>query len=542
MSIIKILVFGSPNKNFITGVTKAGQINVSAGPFDALLLLGNAFDSDSRESDIDDVLSGKIELPIPTYFYYTKLLPPKIVKAIESSQNGLIAKNLRCVGDSSIVKTSNGATISFSGPECSIFDIERLKAQKAVDVMVSDHWPAHIDLLSSSIDEMISSAPKDSKISDLAALLQPRYHFSPGQIFWEREPYRNQGYLTVEGGGERPTRFISLAELGNSYKSKWFYAFNISVPYISVPLPSNTTENPYIEGARATAAEQQANKRSSQRSTDEELLFGNGMKRKRQNAEDQSNEDKILGKFDGKSGQVRKRGNNRVFRSHMKAVDPSSCFFCLSNSQLAQHFIVAIGDESYIATAKGPLPSPTSERLDCPGHIIIIPFAHQPTLISIEDESSRTQTKLEMDKFRARVSELYLEQGYHPVAFDIQKSSNIHFHIQMVPVPNAKISLVEEAFFQAAETNGMKFVDESSLEQDFFRLYLPNKTLYMPLDSSKRFDLQFGRKVLASVLELPDRVDWRNCVQDEADEERDAERFKQLFAKYDFTNDESNLV
>ncbi|KAK7206899.1 CwfJ C-terminus 1-domain-containing protein-like protein [Myxozyma melibiosi] len=539
----KILVFGSAGKNFKPAIAKAAQINSSpAGPFDALLLLGDAFTHDTPENDIDDLLAGRIEIAFPTYFYSHDHLPVKIRNALESSKNGQICRNLICFGGSGALTTDKGVKIAAVGPGSSIFEIEKLKSQKSVDIFVSAHWPEHITLLSPGATEAVKSVKTDSRITDLVSLLQPRYHFSPGKLFWEREPYRNEGYINLDGGGgERPTKFISLAPLGNPEKSKWFYAFSVSVPYIPLPLPDNATANPYIEGAKLKAAQKPAETRreaivEDDEDDDEEMIYGSGRRASKRKADDDGDN-----KFSRRD--TKRRGQNS--RPQRKPVDASSCFFCLSNPQLAQHFIVSIGEESYVTTAKGPLPKPESKGLACPGHVLIIPLEHQPTVASISDPGTRERLLAEMSKFRARIAEAYAEHGYGAVAFEISRERGIHFHIQVIPVPTEKLDRVEQEFRTAADANGYTIEKhdskdaESESDGDYFKVYLPdNSSLYVPLSPETRFDLQFGRKVLATVLELPDRVDWRTCAQDEKEEVKDAERFKEVFSKYDFTIEE----
>ena len=62
--------------------------------------------------------------------------------------------------------------------------------------------------------------------------------------------------------------------------------------------------------------------------------------------------------------------------------------------------------------------------------------------------------------------------------------------------------------------------------------------LTLPLSSSFRFDVQFGRRVLAKLLGLEARRDWRDCAQTEAEEEADAGAFKKAFEKWDWTLEE----
>ena len=83
-------------------------------------------------------------------------------------------------------------------------------------------------------------------------------------------------------------------------------------------------------------------------------------------------------------------------------------------------------------------------------------------------------------------------------------------------------------------------------EGDFFRVWIwspseetgaqgPSKTITMPFDDTMRFDLQFGRKVLAKLLGLEKRLQWRDCEQSVDEEKRDVEAFKAAFRIFDFT-------
>ncbi|KAK9479784.1 CwfJ C-terminus 1-domain-containing protein-like protein [Lipomyces japonicus] len=528
----KILVFGSPALDLRNALAKADQINSSAaGPFDALFLLGQVFRSDTSDELIELVLSKKLTPSLPTYFYSSKYIPPQVKKAIAS--NGQLSENLICLQSSGTIVTKKGAKISAISSYASSFELEKLKVQNDVDVLITDHFPLHIDLLSDSAKgkEAILSTKKDMKIGEVATILQPRYHFSPGPVFWEREPFKNEGFLNNAPAGERYTRFISIAPFANSEKQKWFYAFNITVPFQPTDPPANTTPNPYIEGSKIRAAEAR-NDPSSQADEEEDLIWGTGIKRKN---EDDNQERQF------KRKEKPKRGQNQP-RPTRQPVDPSTCFFCLANPQLAQHFIVSIGEDSYVTTAKGPLPKSNSNSLDCPAHVIIIPLSHGPTISSIEDEESRIKTRKEMTKYKERISEMLAKHGYSAIALEISRYNGIHFHVQIIPVPSDKLDKVKPEFEKASQINGYKLEERedsseiADAEEDFFKVYLPGgKVLYILLSNDMRFDLQFGRKVLANVLGFPDRFDWKKCVQTEQEEVNDAERFKTLFSEFDFT-------
>jgi hypothetical protein len=64
------------------------------------------------------------------------------------------------------------------------------------------------------------------------------------------------------------------------------------------------------------------------------------------------------------------------------------------------------------------------------------------------------------------------------------------------------------------------------------------KVLTLPLDGSFRFDLQFGRRVLAKLLGLEERLNWKDCAQGIEEETSDARAFKGGFERFDFTVEE----
>jgi hypothetical protein len=57
----------------------------------------------------------------------------------------------------------------------------------------------------------------------------------------------------------------------------------------------------------------------------------------------------------------------------------------------------------------------------------------------------------------------------------------------------------------------------------------------MPLPTDQRFDLQFGRRVMAKLLGLEDRLIWQDCEQSVEEESKDVEAFRQAFKDWDFT-------
>ena len=116
-----------------------------------------------------------------------------------------------------------------------------------------------------------------------------------------------------------------------------------------------------------------------------------------------------------------------------------------------------------------------------------------------------------------------------------------------------KKGLVEAGFKVEAEnekypTFKTKEIGDGTGEQgDFFRVWIwrpsggadatldgegeeegkgEEKELVLPLSEGFRFDLQFGRRVMAKLLGLEGRMNWRDCGQSDEEEKRDAEAFK----------------
>lgn len=57
--------------------------------------------------------------------------------------------------------------------------------------------------------------------------------------------------------------------------------------------------------------------------------------------------------------------------------------------------------------------------------------------------------------------------------------------------------------------------------------------LYHSVEENEKFPAQFGREVLAGLLNKADKDNWRNCKLSKEEEEEMAENFKKRFEKYD---------
>lgn len=357
--------------------------------------------------------------------------------------------------------------------------------------------------------------------------MKPRYHFSASSdFFYEREAFFHAP--SQDAADVRPiTRFISLAAYGNTSKQKYLYAFSLQPSADpTIPLPPGTTASPFT--ARA-----------------------NGKKRPALDSEPYS-------RF-SKGGDHTYHRHKRGRREKQPPPDPSECFFCLSNPNLATHLVASIGDDAYVTTAKGPLTTSTTNiasGLDFPGHMLIIPLTHSPTIALIQEEGQAAKTYAEMNRYKIALQSMVATRSNDrlgAVTYEISRGNGVHTHWQFLPMPETLIrkGLVEAAFRVEAENMSypafhMRDPGLGQGDDDFFRVWIwtppdddspggSTKCLTLPLDSEMRFDLQFGRRVLAKLLGLEKRIQWRDCEQTEDEEKADVEAFKAAFKEWDFS-------
>ncbi len=336
----------------------------------------------------------------------------------------------------------------------------------------------------------------------------------------------------------RITRFISLAPFGNANKQKWLYAFSVNPKQNDgSAAPPGTTASPFLSTIKKRAAS-------------------------------------ATGEFSRFSSS---RDHRPAKRARRPPPGPEECFFCLSNPALATHLIASIGDESYLTAARGPLPSPdTFGSLQCCSHILIIPLAHSPRLADIPDPEVRSSTIAEMNRYRKALQFMVWARSkgqLGTVTWEVSRGKGVHAHWQFVPVSNDMIGkgLVEAAFKVEAENEkypGFESIRSEHFtdmdhEGDCFRLWisgggpdqgpvenqgssgsetknkeareLNEKRLVLPIPEDARFNLQFGRQVMAKLLGLENRMNWKDCLQSQTEETEDVEGFKSAFRDYDFS-------
>jgi hypothetical protein len=248
---------------------------------------------------------------------------------------------------------------------------------------------------------------------------------SPKHVAFERAPYSNR----IEPC--HVTRFIALADSFNEKKQKFRYAFNM-LPMKQMDqaellaIPPNTTIFPFMS-VRVSCSIMVAQE-ASEIAELENLSFLTAQKADAQNLKKRSfqevekreikqMEQPSYPRFQQTTGgppqQKKPKIEQRSFLtlSTMLSIivistttgptdaycsfsDPllkrtAGCWFCLSNPEVEKHLILSIGEESYVALAKGGLNSQ---------HCLIIPIAHAKSFTTLDGS-----VKDEMNKFGSSV-------------------------------------------------------------------------------------------------------------------------------------------
>ncbi|KAK3362297.1 CwfJ C-terminus 1-domain-containing protein-like protein [Lasiosphaeria hispida] len=545
----KLFVFGSVNGQLRSAFGKLAALHAK-NVFSFAIVTGNLFTEAQDDDELNAFLSGEITIACPTYFTVGAVaLPPRVVEKIESDEE--IAPNLHYLGKRSVTKTSEGVRIVALGglvdlnivagqskdqhaPFHTEDDAKALRGANNADILLTAMWPSEIWKNSAKAKELTfnsSTAPSSQTIAELCATLKPRYHFatSPGDFCFEREPFFPEPNEENKDKGLALTRFISLAPWANAAKAKSMYAFTINRDAIIMPPPGSTL-TPFFKSAPKKRTADQAE----------------------------------FSRFANPNADNKKPRRQRHERSPPPG--PERCFFCLSNPNLPVHMIASVGDDAYLATAKGPLSSADTFRpqgLDFPGHVIITPLTHAPSLgaaaMGGEDEAHKTFA--EMTRFRKSLQTMVAKRSKRrlgAVTWEINRARGIHVHWQFMPVP-AELMIkgtVEIGFkvlakdLKIGEFVTKEFGTADEIEGDYLRVWIwaeedaedgveggrvVGKSLLLRFDEGIRFDLQFPRKVMAKLLGLEERTVWQDIGQTENEEKVDVAAFRTGFKEWDFT-------
>ena len=523
--------------------------------FALAIIVGDLFTSDHAENSSDEVgalLSGQINVPLPTYFTVGDSPFPENVKTkLESDAD--LCPNLCYLGRKGTMTTTDGIrVVSLGGhliqnegtltekpggcdPVYLDGETRGLYGAHSAHILITNQWPANIKN-GSKIDfpDGVDGTSGVQSISNLCQALKPWYHFSSSPSgLWEREPFRHiVDYDSLEEASV--TRFKGLPSVSAPTK-EWMTAFSLDTarPPATMEPP---LDSPFIRSSPP---------------------------RKRPALDDQGSYHRYA--VEGYEPRHRKRARKN---------DPNDCFMCLNKPGSKTHLVVSLAEESMVTVSRGPLPLPTTfPQLSFTGHVMLIPYYHAADELAQGKRPTEDVAKEfdEMTRFRKALSTMVGSKSHGElgtVCWEVNRTGIRHFHWQLVPCPTDRVKkgIVEAAFKLKAEQYVYPSFEpcdaDSQLPQrsDYFRVWTWSsnpveladhtngnsdrdlgitKSIYFPLPTDQKFNIWFGREVLAGLLQLENRVNWMDSLlrkdgNEQAAEEEDAEGLRADFEEFDF--------
>lgn len=508
----KILVLHPDARGIDAVVATANSQHAKNGPFDAAVFLGTQIGETAPTTTPE----------VPIYFFgsgggslediapnFTSICKRWAVVRLPSGVTMGFWNEREARAETTDTPPETTASPTRLGPKSSQYSQTPLQQ---VDVLFSHHWPYAV--AATQLLALVGNREVDRVVQEC----RPRYHLAAGLTTGR---FHEHGVFEWSSG--RTCRFVSLGRQNSG--QRWFYAFSIGQEETGVA----TAPNPFRKRELEV---------SGQAETPDQVVTSGG-------------EDHVGADPDSAPLQRLATPTTQAPRAPAKRprVSPQSCFFCLSNPRFETHMVVAVGKHSYVATAKGPLPRP-DKNLRMAGHAIVIPIAHEPTL------STDSDTAGEIGLFQKLLAAAFLAQDMATVFYDIARPDNVHYHMQMVPVPVAAVqthfpSVLDERvrendrFERNAPLRFEKYTDgDAKLAEVLASAHYMRFTLYTGgepvhyvsrLSADKSADLQFPRRVLAFLLRTPRRVHWEKCRQTVAQETYECEKFKAFYGEHDIT-------
>ncbi|XP_072197050.1 CWF19-like protein 1 isoform X3 [Excalfactoria chinensis] len=493
---LRVLACGDVEGRLETLFGRVRAIQSKSGRFDMLLCVGDFFSSTS-DAEWAEYRSGA-KKGRRGLFSGTSGLQIAYLSGTESQDEPTPAYSFSSK-DVTELKSSLLSTLNFKG----------------VDILLTSPWPRDVESFANSPGEIDTKKCGSTLISDLAASLKPRYHFAAlEKAYYERLPYRN--HTVLQETPQHVTRFIALAEVGNTSKKKYLYAFSIIPmslmdPAELVKQPQDVTENPYRKLRKGTQKTKVLG--CAEEETACQFFFD-------------------LKKHQGKkrSSDGKDRGSTQTKQAKKPSQPTGPCWFCLASPEVEKHLVVSIGTHCYLALAKGGL---------LPDHVLILPIGHYQSVVDLSSEVME-----EVTKYKSALKEFFRSKGKRYVLFERNYKSQ-HLQLQVIPVPlDYSSEDIKECFITQAQEQQIELL-EIPEHSDITQVVHPGTPyFYVELDTGEKlfhrirgsFPLQFGRAVLASgaLLALPQRSDWRSCTASRPEEEAQASAFRRDFQPFDF--------
>lgn len=387
------------------------------------------------------------------------------------------------------------------------------------DILFTAEWPQGI-LNNSPRATTVDPAVGSRDLADFVKRNPAKYHISvKSPDFFEREPYEN---LSKNLEFLVATRFINLGNVGSD--QKWIYAFNISPckhESKQAKMPDRITRNPFTTIQEDSCSGNFIFKKQngmvpdavSEVVTPPKRAPPEGYLCKRCRISGHFIQDCPESIQSLPSKYVCRACNNpghhiKDCPKRVKVGDGStngSCWFCLANPAIRKHLILDIGDQTYLALARGGL---------VPKHCLLVPIEHVPA-VSPLDES----IELEMEQNKMKLRGIFGQEKLTPVFITLRQSPTHHFHVQCIPIKLEKLEDLMDFIIKYAEGQKLAASKEAPLDNHYCKIEFDDSILYLPFGPDDYFPSQFGRECLVKYLDLPStKSDWKSCLLSDKEE------------------------
>ena len=248
----------------------------------------------------------------------------------------------------------------------------------------------------------------------------------------------------------------------------------------------------------------------------------------------------------GKSGNYGLNLNKRHFPPDAR----TDCWFCLASPTCEKHLIVTVFDEIYVCMPKGPVNE---------FHALIVPVEHGGEGAFV---SKKLAGEMELVKSKLRShARTMLQKDLFVFERCIQTKGGYHTHVQCIPVDTGSGPAIQSKMLAMAAKAGFQLREITSelslnaLEEDwadgYFYVEIPlpgeggeyRRFIYRAGDNVAntkdngqasgrvQVPLQFGREVLAEVLNKPEVGHWKACVVSKEREEELTAQFRNSLAQ-----------
>ena len=230
-------------------------------------------------------------------------------------------------------------------------------------------------------------------------------------------------------------------------------------------------------------------------------------------------------------------------KRHFPPDSRTDCWFCLASPTCEKHLIVTVFDECYVAMPKGAVNE---------FHSLIVPVEHGGDGAFV---TKKLAPEMETVKSKLRThARTVLQKDLFVFERCIQTKGGYHTHVQCIPVEAGSGPEIQSKMLEMSVRSGFQLREITSelslnaLEEDwsegYFYVEIPlgggdeyRRFIYRAGDTSGdeqgsrgHVPLQFGREVLAEVLNKPEIGHWKACVVSREKEEELTASFRTSLA------------